>query len=124
MRIISTTVFGAGLLLAGLGTCLAASPEGTWLRAETGGEFRVGDCGGGLGITVTKSKTSAFVGQTIMCGAQKVEGKDEWRGSVKNLEDGNTYSGIVTLTGPDSLQLEGCALAGLICKAQLWSRVK
>ena len=101
----------------------AASPTGTWLRPETGGQFRVFKCSGGLGIKVAKSKTAAYVGKTIMCGAKKTKGKDEWRGKVKNLEDGNTYSGIVTLSG-GSLTLEGCALAGLICKKQRWRRLK
>ncbi|HUS97396.1 MAG TPA: DUF2147 domain-containing protein [Hyphomicrobiaceae bacterium] len=113
----------AGLIFIAM-PVLAASPNGTWLRSETGGQFRAFNCGGGLGLKVTKSKTKSFVGQTIMCGAKQVAGKNQWRGSVKNLEDGNTYSGIVTLINAKTIQLEGCVLGGIICKSQTWSRVK
>jgi predicted aspartyl protease len=43
-------------------------------------------------------------------------------GDVYNAEDGKIYSGSFTMYGPNSAQLKGCVLAGLICKAQTWTR--
>ena len=40
-----------------------------------------------------------------------------------HTEDGKTYSGVVTLEGPNALNLKGCAL-GFICKGETWQRMK
>lgn len=113
-------------LLAGAAFTVAAvspataSPNGLWKRPSTGAIIKVGNCGGGLGMKVQSSSDSASVGKTIMCGA-KPDGANKWRGKITSTEDGNTYLGIVTLKG-STLQLEGCALGGLICKTENWSR--
>ncbi len=110
------------------GACLAApaaaaaSPNGLWLRS-TGGEIEVFDCDGGLGMKVVKSDSPEKVGKEIMCGAQS-DGDNVWRGALLNLDDGETYTGIVTLQDADTLRLEGCVLGGLICKEDIWDRVK
>ena len=61
-------------------------------------------------------------GKTIMCGAKK-SGENKWKGTVLNLDDGQKYSGSVTLSG-NSLTLSGCVLGGLVCKNDTWSRLK
>ena len=98
----------------------AASPYGNWLRPSTGGEIRAFKCGGGLGLKVTKSSKSSNVGQTIMCGA-KSKGNGRYEGNIKNLDDGQTYSGIVQVNG-NALKLSGCVLGGIICKTDTWKR--
>jgi uncharacterized protein (DUF2147 family) len=40
-----------------------------------------------------------------------------------NTEDGKTYSGVVTLEGPNALNLKGC-VAAIFCKSEIWQRVK
>lgn len=100
---------------------LAASANGTWLR-DNGAHIQAFDCGGGLGLKVVKSPEANKVGKTIMCGATKT-GENKWKGSVLNLDDGQKYSGYVTLNG-DSLTLSGCVLGGIICKNDTWSRIK
>jgi len=99
----------------------AASPNGTWLRSN-GAHVEVFDCGDGLGMKVTKSPDAAKVGKQIMCGA-KTTAADRWEGSLLNLEDGQTYKGIVELKG-GALSLSGCVLGGIVCKTDTWSRVK
>ena len=37
-------------------------------------------------------------------------------------EDGKTYSGNLTYSGGNSLQLQGYALGGLVCKGQTWTK--
>lgn len=94
----------------------AGSLDGTWLRPKTGKKVKSFACGGGLGLRVIHS------GKVIMCGA-KSQGDGSYRGSLTSTEDGKTYTGIVSMSG-NTLNLSGCALGGLICKNETWSRVK
>ena len=48
-------------------------------------------------------------------------GDNTWTGDLLNTEDGQTYSGVVTLAG-GGLSLKGCVLGGIICKGEVWSR--
>jgi uncharacterized protein (DUF2147 family) len=69
------------------------------------------------------SKTGRpLLGVEIVLG-MKPDGKpNQWKGDVYNPNDGNTYTGYFTMTGPDSAVLKGCAM-GFICKSQTWTRV-
>jgi uncharacterized protein (DUF2147 family) len=98
----------------------ADSANGTWLRSN-GAHIEAFDCGGGLGLKVTKSPEPAKVGKTIMCGAKKT-GDNKWKGTVLNLDDNQKYSGYVEVSG-NSLTLSGCVLGGIICKDDTWSRL-
>ncbi len=102
------------------GAAYAGSPNGTWLRSN-GAHVQAFDCGGGLGLKVIKSPEPAKVGKTIMCGGKK-SGENKWKGTVLNLDDGQKYSGSVSLNG-NSLTLSGCVLGGLVCKDDKWSRI-
>ncbi len=113
-------------LVSGLAVCLvastaayAASPNGTWKRSN-GALIKVFNCRGGLGMKVVKSPKPKKVGKVIMCGAKKT-GPNKWKGSLLNLDDGQTYTGYVKLNG-GSLTLSGCVLGGLICKDDTWHR--
>jgi uncharacterized protein (DUF2147 family) len=106
--------------LAMTAAALAGSVNGSWLRSN-GAHIQAFDCGGGLGLKVTKSPEPAKVGKTIMCGAKKTS-DNKWKGTVLNLDDGQQYSGYVELNG-NSLTLSGCVLGGIICKDDTWSRI-
>ncbi len=121
----TTTQLAIVALVAGLlsGTAAqAGSPYGTWLRPTTGGHIMAFRCGGGLGLKVTKSRDPAKVGKTIMCGA-KPSGTNRYQGSIRNLEDGNTYTGKVLIKGR-KMDLSGCVMGGLFCKTETWRRIK
>ena len=45
-----------------------------------------------------------------------------WEGTLYNPRDGNSYKGQLTDLGGGRLQLKGCALLGLICKTEVWTR--
>lgn len=113
-----TTVLGVA---AFAGSASAASPNGTWLRSN-GAHILAFDCGGGLGLKVTKSPEANKVGKTIMCGAKKTS-ENKWKGTLLNLDNNQKYSGYVTLSG-GSLSLSGCVLGGMICNSDTWSRIK
>jgi uncharacterized protein (DUF2147 family) len=131
------------LLLAGAESARAADPLGNWLTQTGGSRIRIADCGGALCGTIVwlkeptdpdtgKPKTDKnnsdatkrsrpLIGVQIVLG-MKPSGAGKWAGQVYNAEDGKTYSGNLTFTGGDSLQLQGCALGGLVCKAQTWTK--
>lgn len=109
-------------ILVGTEAASAASPDGLWLRPKTGAHIQAYTCGSGLGLKIVKSAKKETVGTVIMCNAKKV-GPNKWQGDLKSTEDGKTYTGKLTLSGAN-LELKGCALLGLICKTELWSRVK
>jgi uncharacterized protein (DUF2147 family) len=122
----------------------SADPVGTWLTEGGRSRVRVGPCGGALCGTVVwlkepddpdtgkpkadKKNSDAskrgrpLIGVAILLNA-KPNGTNKWAGQVYNAEDGKTYDGTLTEVSPTSLKLEGCALAGFICKSQSWTRV-
>ena len=132
------------LMLAGSQSALAADPTGVWLTQPGTSRIRVADCGGALCGTIMwlkepndpdtgKPKTDKnnpdaarrsrpLMGVQIMLG-MKPAGDGKWTGQVYNAEDGKTYSGNLTFSGGNSLQLQGCALGGLVCKSQTWTKV-
>jgi uncharacterized protein (DUF2147 family) len=133
----------AGLfVLAGSSTALA-DPLGTWLTQTGTSRIRVADCGGALCGTIVwlkepndpdtgKPKTDKnnsdeskrsrpMIGVPIVL-SMKPAGAGKWTGQVYNAEDGKTYSGNLTEAGAN-LQLQGCALGGLVCKTQTWTKV-
>jgi uncharacterized protein (DUF2147 family) len=123
---------------------LAADPNGTWLTEAGTSRIKIADCGGALcgNIVWLKDPNDAatqrplldknnpdaakrvrpLMGVTIVIG-MKPSGADKWAGQVYNAEDGKTYTGNITMQGANALRLEGCALGGLICKGQIWTRV-
>jgi uncharacterized protein (DUF2147 family) len=134
--------FTAALAFA-IAESASADPIGQWLTEGGRSRVRVAECGGALCGTViwlkepndpetgkpkldaknadVSKRSRSLVGVQILLGA-KPNGNKTWTGQVYNAEDGKTYSGTLTELGPNSLKLEGCALAGLICKAQTWTR--
>ena len=144
MRIGRTLALVTVLALTGSGSALAAEPTGTWLTQTGGSRIRVADCGGALCGTIvwlkepidpdtgkpktdknnsdTAKRSRPLLGVQIVLG-MKPAGAGKWTGQVYNAEDGKTYSGNLTYSGGDSLQLQGCALGGLVCKSQTWTKV-
>ena len=144
MRIGRHLIAVALLALTGSEGALAADPTGVWLTQTGTSRIRVADCGGALCGTIIwlkepndpdtgKPKTDKnnsdaakrsrpLLGVQIVLG-MKPAGADKWTGQVYNAEDGKTYSGNLTFSGGNSLQLQGCALGGLVCKGQTWTKV-
>jgi len=143
MRIGRYFALAAVLACVGSEGAFAAEPTGTWLTQTGGSRIRIADCGGALCGTIIwlkepndpetgKPKTDKnnsdaakrsrpLLGVQIVLG-MKPAGSGKWSGQVYNAEDGKTYSGNLTWTGGDSLQLQGCALGGLVCKSQTWTK--
>jgi uncharacterized protein (DUF2147 family) len=144
MRIALCVATAAAFAITGSVSARAAEPTGTWLTQAGTSRIKIADCGGALCGTIiwlkevndpetgkpktdkhnsdAAKRTRPLLGVQIVLG-MKPNAADKWTGQVYNAEDGKTYSGNLTYSGGSSLQLQGCALGGLICKSQTWTRV-
>jgi uncharacterized protein (DUF2147 family) len=142
MRTILQTA-GIAFALGLLAQPAAADPMGTWTTENGRSRIKIENCGGALcgNIVWLKEpndpetgkpkldKNNAesgkrgrpLIGVPIVI-SMKPNGPNKWSGQVYNAEDGKTYSGNITELGPTSLKLEGCALGGLVCKGQTWTK--
>lgn len=140
-----TTWRAAAITLAVLGFSAPAlaDPIGTWLTENGRSRVKIADCGGALCGTIVwlkepndpetgkpktdknnadaTKRTRPLIGVPIVI-SMKPNGGNKWSGQVYNAEDGKTYSGNLTEQGPNAMRLEGCALGGLVCKGQNWTR--
>ena len=119
----------------------AQSADGTWLTQAGDARVRIGKCGGGIcgnvawlrepmdtatGQPATDSKNPnpalarrPMIGLPLFSGMQPV-GPNKWSGQIYNADDGSTYASSVTVTGADSLRVEGCV--GALCGGETWTR--
>jgi uncharacterized protein (DUF2147 family) len=117
-------------------------PSGTWLTQAGDARVRVSKCGGGIcGVVVwlreplnsagkpqvdDKNPNPALakrpmIGLPLFSGMH-ASGPGKWSGKIYNADDGSTYASNVSLSGPDSLKVEGCV--GALCGGENWTRVR
>jgi uncharacterized protein (DUF2147 family) len=121
------------LFLAAVPAAAQASVEGRWTNPKRSVIIEVGRCGQAWCGTVVwatpKAKANArrggtenLIGTRILTGARPVgNGIYKGRGFVPRR---NVHApATIRQTGPNSMVVEGCALAGLLCKEQRWTRV-
>jgi len=67
--------------------------------------------------------TGQLIGKHMF--SEFVLGKDRvWRGKVFVPKQNKFFPGTVTTVDANTMQVRGCALGGLICKTQTWTRMK
>ena len=138
-------VFAIAMLLALAPTAHAQSggdPSGTWLTQAGDARVRVSRCGGGIcGVVVwlkepinpangkpqidDKNPNPALakrpmIGLPLFSGMHST-GPGKWSGKIYNADDGSTYASNVSVTGADTLRVEGCV--GALCGGETWTRV-
>ncbi|KRQ06457.1 MULTISPECIES: DUF2147 domain-containing protein [Bradyrhizobium] len=130
--------------LSGATTAMAQSAEasGTWLTQAGDARVKISKCGGGIcghivwlreptdtatGQPATDSKNPnpalakrSMIGLPLFSGMQPA-GPNKWSGQIYNADDGNTYASSVTVTGAETLRVEGCV--GALCGGETWSRL-
>jgi uncharacterized protein (DUF2147 family) len=138
-----STIAATAFCLAAVTPASAGDPRGNWMTEDGKAKVAIASCGGSLCGNIValtepndpatgKPKTDSnnpdaarrarpMVGVQIVIG-MKPDSADKWKGQVYNAEDGKTYSGSITLVDAKRLTLQGCALGGLICKSQTWTR--
>ena len=120
----------------------AGEPTGVWLTQAGDARVRVSKCGGGIcGVIVglrqpndpatgkpqvdDKNPNPALKNRPMMglhlFNGMHPAGPNKWSGQIYNADDGSTYASNVTVTGPDTLRVEGCV--GALCGGENWTRV-
>ena len=104
--------------------------EGIWSNPLRSVTVRVGPCGVSFCGTVIRAGDEAaaaaarhgtrLVGSQLLSGLKAQGGK--WRGQVFIADHGIHARANVSMVGVDRMRVEGCALGGLVCRAQLWAR--
>jgi uncharacterized protein (DUF2147 family) len=132
-----TALLGAALAKAQAG----GEVSGIWLTQQGDAKVRVSKCGGGIcGVVIwlrdpinpatgkpqvdDKNPNPALakrpvVGLPLFSGMQP-SGPNKWSGQIYNADDGSTYASKVSVSGPDTLKVEGCV--GALCGGETWSR--
>jgi len=113
---------------------LAASPiEGQWTNPARSVTVRIAPCGNALcGRVVSASSdakakaaaggTTRLVGTELMSGLVPV-GQGAWSGEFFVPNRNIRAPGELRLLGPRTLEIEGCAVPGFMCKSQQWTKV-
>lgn len=137
----------ATLIPTGLAQAASADPTGIWRKAKQGerpGKMQVFRCGSGKKLLCAKivwlqnpldskgqplhdvrnsnttMRARPILGLPIVNGMQPVSA-NQWKGSIYNPEDGNTYSATLTLVSRNQIHLKGCK-AWLLCGERTWLR--
>ena len=139
-----------GFTLAILAALLAAAPakaqavgdvRGIWLTQAGDAKVRVSKCSGGIcGVVIwlkdpidpatgkpqidDKNPNPALakrpmIGLPLFMG-MRASGPNKWSGQIYNADDGNSYASNISVSGPDTLRVEGCV--GALCGGETWSR--
>jgi len=117
------------------------TPTGIWLTQAGDAKVRVNRCGKAYCGTVVwlrdpidratgkpavddKNPNPAQARRPIMglriFGDMRPSGTARWSGHIYNADDGQTYVSHISVTGPQTLRVEGCV--GALCGGENWSR--
>lgn len=110
-----------------------ATIEGNWTNPKHSVTVRIARCGAALCGRVISANaharakaaaggTGRLVGTELMSDLRPA-GAGEWRGSVFVPDRNVRADGTLRLVSPRTLEVEGCALGGILCKSQQWTRV-
>ena len=123
----------SGLVLLALAAPASASAkapiEGRWTNPKHSVIVHIAPCGGAYCGTVTWASPKArqragepLVGTQLMTGFRP-DGAGGYKGRVYEPRHNLRASATIQLPSADAIQVRGCALAGILCKEQRWTRV-
>jgi uncharacterized protein (DUF2147 family) len=137
MRRLNAAVAAAAAVISFASPTLA-QPEGdsafgVWRNPKDSVRVEIRPCGdGACGIIVwanDKAKRNALAsGTTNLVGTQvfrnlELDRNGVWRGRVYVPEMRRTFSGTAQQLDEVRLRAKGCLIGGMLCKAQVWTRV-
>jgi uncharacterized protein (DUF2147 family) len=125
--------FPTSILLALASAQASPAPiQGLWKNPIGSAIIAVAPCGSALcgkvvwasarGQREVARNTSHVVGTTVLTDVQP-KGKG-WVGKLFIPDDNIHVSAKLQLLGATQLKLTGCALAGLFCRSQIWTRTE
>ena len=140
-RFVLLSVLLAALSGATAARAQSADASGTWLTQAGDARVKISKCGGGIcgvivwlrephdtatGQLATDSKNPnpalakrPMIGLPLFSGMQP-SGPNKWSGQIYNADDGSTYASSVSITGTETLRVEGCV--GALCGGETWTR--
>jgi uncharacterized protein (DUF2147 family) len=119
----------------------AGEPTGIWLTQAGDAKVKVNKCGSGIcGVIVwLKDPINAATGKPEvddknpnpalakrpmlglpLFSGMRASGPNKWSGEIYNADDGKTYESHVSVSGADTLRVEGCV--GILCGGETWTR--
>jgi uncharacterized protein (DUF2147 family) len=117
---------GLLVLLATSSTAAAEDVTGEWAREDGKTKVRISSCSGetvcGEVSWIQDPGGPHQLRQQVFFD-MKPNGDNTWSGTAFDPEDGQRYSGKMTLSG-DHLVTAGCVAGGLICKSFSWTRAR
>ncbi|OAF05330.1 hypothetical protein AYJ54_22830 [Bradyrhizobium centrolobii] len=141
-RFAALTVLLGTLLGVTAAHAQSTDASGTWLTQAGDARVKISKCGGGIcgvivwlrepydtatGQPATDSKNPnpalarrPMIGLPLFSSMQPTS-PNKWSGQIYNADDGSTYASSITVTGAESLRVEGCV--GALCGGETWSRV-
>jgi uncharacterized protein (DUF2147 family) len=131
----------AALLVPPVKAQAGLEPSGIWLTQAGDAKVRVSKCGGGIcGVVIwlkvpidpatgkrqvdDKNPNPALakrpmIGLPLFSG-MRAAGPNKWSGQIYNADDGKSYGSNISVSGPDTLKVEGCV--GAFCGGENWTR--
>ena len=104
--------------------------EGQWKNPIGSAIIAIGPCRDALcgkvvwasarGQREASTSTSHVVGTVVLTGLKPT--RDRWTGTLFIPDDNVHVAARLELLGSRQLKLTGCALAGLLCRSQVWTR--
>jgi uncharacterized protein (DUF2147 family) len=132
----------AGLLAAPSAKAQAGGEvSGIWLTQAGDAKVRVSKCGSGIcGVVVwlrepidpatgkpqvdDKNHNPSLAKRPIiglpLFSGLPASAPNKWSGPIYNADDGNSYASNISVSGPDTLRVEGCV--GALCGGETWTR--
>lgn len=122
----------AAMLLGTTALNAAAPVTGVWRNPQRSVEIDMASCGQRLCGTVVWASdkaqddaaaggTDRLIGMQLFQGLVR-DGPNHWQGDVFVPDLAQTVSGSMTLVDAQTLQVDGCAIPGLLCQTQIWTR--
>lgn len=97
-------------------------PVGVWETEKSEGKVRIVQCGQALCGYAVDERTNANGKQVLV--DMKSTRENLWNGKINDVKNGGVYVSHMSLHGPNSLRVEGCAMGGMLCGGQTWARVQ
>ncbi len=130
MKILAKTIFVLLAAAVPAGALAQAPIEGLWRNPSGTAIIAIAPCGNALcgkvawasarGQQEVAKNTPNVVGTTVLTGLRPSRGR--WNGSLYIPDDNIHVSAKLQLVSASQLKLTGCAVAGLFCRSQIWSR--
>jgi uncharacterized protein (DUF2147 family) len=142
---VALALLAASMMLCAGGSAIAqesASPAGVWLTEKGDARVQISHCGEAICGKVVwlrepinpatgqpqvddknpnpELRERPVIGLQLFSGMRPA-GISRWSGRIYNADDGKFYVSNLAMTGPTTLQVEGCV--GALCGGETWRKV-